>query len=103
MPLTIASLEGLRGWCLRALETAFAGSSAGNTGWTDALVEVGRAAEPLVAEAAFRGKAVPYHHDLASLERKLDRICPKRRVLTHMREARRHAARCRRVALRDGA
>ncbi len=138
VPLTIAGPEGLRDWYVRALETAFPGSSStrqkfelslvelepgrrwehagmtvtpqrvvhgppggpffafrvevggrvlaytGDTEWTEALVEVGRDADLLIAEAYFREKAVPYHLDLASLERNLDRIRPKRLVLTHM-------------------
>lgn len=137
-PLTIAGPEGLREWYVRALETAFPGSSStrqrfelslvelgegrrwehaglavtpqrvvhgppggpffayrieaggrvlaytGDTEWTEALVEVGRDADLLIAEAYFRDKAVPYHLDLASLERNLDRIRPKRLILTHM-------------------
>jgi ribonuclease BN (tRNA processing enzyme) len=137
-PLTIAGPEGLRDWYVRALETAFPGSSStrqkfglslveleagrrqavgdltvtpqrvihgppggpffayrievggrvlaytGDTEWTEALVEVGRDVDLLIAEAYFRDKAVPFHLDLASLERNLDRIRPKRLVLTHM-------------------
>ena len=137
-PLTVAGPEGLRDWYVRALETAFPGSSAtrqkfqlslveleagtqwvhagmavtpqrvvhgppggpffafrievggrvlaytGDTEWTEALVEAGRDADLLIAEAYFRDKSVPYHLDLASLERNLDRIRPKRLILTHM-------------------
>lgn len=137
-PLTIAGPEGLRDWYVRALETAFPGSSstrqkfelslveleagrrweqaglavtprrvvhgppggaffgyrieaagrvlayAGDTEWTESLVAIGRDADLLIAEAYFRDKAVPYHLDLASLERNLDRIRPKRLILTHM-------------------
>lgn len=58
----------------------------GDTEWTEALVDVGRDADLLIAEAYFHDKSVPYHLDLASLERHLDRIRPKRIVLTHMSE-----------------
>lgn len=137
-PLTIAGPEGLREWYVRALETAFPGSSAtrqkfalslveleegrpwehagmavtparvvhgppggpffayrieaagkvlaytGDTEWTESLVAIGRDADLLIAEAYFRDKPVPYHLDLATLERHLDRIRPKRLILTHM-------------------
>ena len=56
----------------------------GDTEWTEALIAVGRDADLLIAEAYFRAKSVPYHLDLASLERNLDRIRPKRLILTHM-------------------
>src|SRR4051812_46502677 len=38
-----------------------------DTEWTDALVEIGRAADLLIAEAYTREKKVRYHLDLASL------------------------------------
>ena len=156
-PLTVAGPEGLRDWYVRALETAFPGSSAtrqkfeltlveleagrrweqggmavtpqrvvhgppggpffgyrieigdrvlaytGDTEWTEALVELGRDADLLIAEAYFRDKAVPYHLDLASLERNLDRIRPKRLILTHMSDDMlRHAAAVPHETARDG-
>jgi ribonuclease BN (tRNA processing enzyme) len=58
----------------------------GDTEWTEALVGIGRDADLLIAEAYFRDKTVPFHLDLASLERNLDRIRPKRLILTHMSE-----------------
>lgn len=59
----------------------------GDTEWTEALVPLGRDADLLVAEAYFRDKRVPLHLDLASLERRLGDIRPKRLVLTHMSDA----------------
>ena len=59
----------------------------GDTEWTETLVPLGRDADLLVAEAYFRDKRVPLHLDLASLERRLDDIRPKRLVLTHMSDA----------------
>ncbi len=59
----------------------------GDTQWTDALIDVGKGADLFVAEAYFRDKQVPLHLDLATLERHLPAIAPKRLVLTHMSEA----------------
>ena len=56
----------------------------GDTEWTDTLVEAGREADLFVAEAYFRERRVKNHLDLATLEAQLDRIRPKRLVLTHM-------------------
>src|SRR3546814_1984922 len=58
----------------------------GDTEWTETLVDIGRDADLLIAEAYFRDKAVPYHLDLATLELNLERIRPKRLILTHMSE-----------------
>ena len=58
----------------------------GDTEWVDCLIDVGRQADLLVAEAYFRSKRVPLHLDLATLERHLPAIEPKRLILTHMSE-----------------
>jgi ribonuclease BN (tRNA processing enzyme) len=58
----------------------------GDTEWTDTLVEVGREADLFICEAYTRDKPVSTHMALSLLERNLDRIKPKRLVLTHMSE-----------------
>mgnify|MGYP003700590885 CR=1 FL=1 len=102
-PLTIAGPEGLRDWYVRALETAFPGSSSTRQKFELSLVELeegsARALGGLTVTPqrvvhgppggpffAYRieVESVPFHLDLASLERNLDRIRPKRLVLTHM-------------------
>jgi ribonuclease BN (tRNA processing enzyme) len=55
-----------------------------DTEWTDSLIQLGREADLLVAEAYTRDKAVKNHLSLAALEAHLDEIRPKRLVLTHM-------------------
>ncbi len=56
----------------------------GDSQWCDGLMEAGRGADLFIAEAYFRDKPVPLHLDLASLERHLPEIAPKRLILTHM-------------------
>lgn len=58
----------------------------GDTEWTDVLIELGREADLLIAEAYFRDRKIPFHLDLASLEEHLPEIRPKRLILTHMSE-----------------
>jgi ribonuclease BN (tRNA processing enzyme) len=58
----------------------------GDTEWCDELIEVGRDADLLIAEAYFYAKKVPLHLDLATLEAKLPFIRPKRLILTHMND-----------------
>ena len=58
----------------------------GDTEWTDALIDIGREADLLIAEAYFYDKKVPLHLDLATLEEKLPLMQPKRLVLTHMND-----------------
>lgn len=58
----------------------------GDTEWVDNLVGIGHHADLLIAEAYFLEKRVPLHLDLATLERKLPLIQPKRLIVTHMNE-----------------
>jgi len=56
----------------------------GDTEWTDTLVNIGYEADLFICEAYTRDKPVTTHMALSSLERHLDRIRPKRLILTHM-------------------
>jgi len=56
----------------------------GDTEWTDALIEIGHAADLFICEAYMRDKPVKSHMVLSALERRLGQIRPKRLVLTHM-------------------
>lgn len=58
----------------------------GDTEWTDTLVETGRNADILIAEAYFYDKRVPFHLDYMTLAKHLPQIAPKRVLLTHMNE-----------------
>ncbi|MEQ8400680.1 MAG: MBL fold metallo-hydrolase [Roseitalea porphyridii] len=58
----------------------------GDTEWTETLIEIGREADLLIAEAYTFDKKVPLHLDLQTLEANLPRIAPKRLILTHMSE-----------------
>jgi ribonuclease BN (tRNA processing enzyme) len=56
----------------------------GDTEWTDALIDIGRGADLFICESYMREKPVKTHMVLSELERHLDRIRPKRLILTHM-------------------
>jgi ribonuclease BN (tRNA processing enzyme) len=56
----------------------------GDTEWTDTVIDIGREADLFICEAYTRDKPVATHMALASLERRLGQIRPKRLVLTHM-------------------
>lgn len=55
-----------------------------DTQWTESLIDAGRDADLFICEAYFRERQVAWHLDLATLRRNLDRIRPKRLILTHM-------------------
>jgi ribonuclease BN (tRNA processing enzyme) len=56
----------------------------GDTGWTDALIDVAANADLLIAEAYYRHKDVPYHLRHADLDARRDRLTAKRIIVTHM-------------------
>ncbi len=56
----------------------------GDTEWTEALVNIGRDADLFICECYTRERLVPGHINLAVLRQHLDRIRPKKMVLTHM-------------------
>ncbi len=58
----------------------------GDTEWTDSLIELGRDADLLVAEAYVYDKPVPMHLAYRQLEARLPAIRPRRLIITHMSE-----------------
>jgi ribonuclease BN (tRNA processing enzyme) len=56
----------------------------GDTEWTDALIDIGRAADLFICESYTRDKPIKSHMALSTLEQHLDQIRPKRLILTHM-------------------
>lgn len=56
----------------------------GDTEWTDALIDVSRDADLLIAEALTFERRIKYHLDYASLVANRARITARRVILTHM-------------------
>jgi ribonuclease BN (tRNA processing enzyme) len=56
----------------------------GDTEWTENLVAIGKGADLFVCEAYSWDRKVKSHTDFATLAKNLDRIAPRRLVLTHM-------------------
>jgi ribonuclease BN (tRNA processing enzyme) len=56
----------------------------GDTEWTPDLIPAAQGADLFIAEAYFRDKTVVTHLSLDAIESALDRLAPKRLVLTHM-------------------
>jgi len=59
-------------------------SYTGDTEWVDSLIEAGRDANLLIAEAYWYERKVRFHLDYATLREKLPLIGAKRVILTHM-------------------
>ncbi|WP_201451761.1 MBL fold metallo-hydrolase [Rhodovarius lipocyclicus] len=76
-----------RGTEALALRLDLAGRSIGYTGdseWVDGLLEIGRDADLLIAEAWMPGTATPRHMALGALQQRLSLMRPKRVLLTHL-------------------
>ena len=58
----------------------------GDTQWTDVLLDAGRNADLLIAEAYFFDKQVPMHLDWATLKTQLPAMNARRVIVTHMGE-----------------
>ncbi len=56
----------------------------GDSEWTDDLIPAALDADLFIAEAYFRDKAIATHLSLNTIEANLDRLRPKRLVLTHL-------------------
>lgn len=56
----------------------------GDTQWVDALIEAGRHADLLIAEAYWFDRKLPFHLDFKTLRGRLAEIGAKRLLLTHM-------------------
>jgi len=56
----------------------------GDPEWTEVLIDVGRDADLLVAEALVFDRRIKFHLDYASLKANLARVGAKRVILTHM-------------------
>jgi ribonuclease BN (tRNA processing enzyme) len=56
----------------------------GDSEWTDSLIDIGYEADLFICEAFTRDKPIATHMALSVLERHLDKIRPKRLILTHM-------------------
>ncbi len=56
----------------------------GDTEWTPGLILASREADLFIAEAYFWDKEVATHLSLHTIEENLDRLSPKRLILTHM-------------------
>jgi ribonuclease BN (tRNA processing enzyme) len=56
----------------------------GDTEWTEALIPVAQDADLFIAEAYFHDRKIKFHLDLETVLAHMDRLRPRRLVLTHM-------------------
>ncbi len=56
----------------------------GDTEWTEALIPVANDVDLFIVEAYFHDRKVRFHLDLATVAANMDRLRPKRTILTHL-------------------
>lgn len=83
-PVNHGNPDGLNYYAYRISDGERVVAYTSDTGWTDELIEVGRNADVLIAEAYFYDKKIKGHLDLITLVKHLGLIRPKRLILTHM-------------------
>lgn len=84
LPVEVSHCSGAPSLALRVECDGKVIAYSGDTEWTDALIPAARGADLFIAEAYFYDKKVRHHLDYESLTANLDRIRPKRLILTHM-------------------
>jgi ribonuclease BN (tRNA processing enzyme) len=70
-----------------ALRVAWQGHTiayTGDTEWTEALVELARGADLLIAEGYTHQRKIRFHLDVASLRQHAGRLAARRVILTHL-------------------
>ena len=84
LPFDVAHACGAPPYALRFEVDGRVLTYTGDSEWTESLVEAGRGADLLIAEALFFDKKIKWHLDYESLRSNLHRIAPKRLILTHL-------------------
>lgn len=80
----VPHLSGAPSCALRLTRGAKTVAYSGDGEWSPALIEVGRGADLLIAEALVPARPTKFHLDYATLAAHLDEIAAKRVILTHM-------------------
>jgi ribonuclease BN (tRNA processing enzyme) len=84
VPFAVVHASGAPALALRVAWQGHTIAYTGDTEWTEALVELARGADLLIAEGYTYQRKIRFHLDLASLQQHAGRLGARRIVLTHM-------------------
>lgn len=84
LPMTVRHPCGAPPFALRLTIDGKSVAYTGDTEWTEALIPVAQDADLFIAEAYFHDRKVRFHLDLGTVLAHMDRLRPRRLVLTHM-------------------
>jgi ribonuclease BN (tRNA processing enzyme) len=84
IPFEVVHASGAPALALRVAWQCHTIAYTGDTEWTEALVELARGADLLIAEGYTDQRKIRFHLDLATLQQHAGRLGARRIVLTHM-------------------
>ena len=84
VPYEVVHASGAPALALRVAWQGHTIAYTGDTEWTEALVEVARGADLLIAEGYTYQRRIKFHLDVATLQQQASRLGARRVVLTHM-------------------
>jgi ribonuclease BN (tRNA processing enzyme) len=84
VPFAVVHASGAPALALRVGWQGHTIAYSGDTEWTEALVELARGADLLIAEGYTYRRKVKFHLDVATLERHAGRLAARRVILTHL-------------------
>jgi ribonuclease BN (tRNA processing enzyme) len=84
VPFAVVHASGAPALALRVAWRGHTIAYTGDTEWTEALVELARGAELLIAEGYTHQRRIRFHLDVASLQRHAGRLAARRVILTHL-------------------
>ena len=84
VPFAVVHASGAPALALRVAWQGHTIAYTGDTEWTEALVELARGAELLIAEGYTDQRRLRFHLDVASLQQHAGRLAARRVILTHL-------------------
>jgi ribonuclease BN (tRNA processing enzyme) len=84
VPFGVVHASGAPALALRVTWQGHTIAYTGDTEWTEALVELARGADLLIAEGYTDQRRIRFHLDMASLQRHAGRLAARRVILTHL-------------------
>ena len=84
VPIAVVHASGAPALALRVAWQGHTIAYTGDTEWTEALVELARGADLLIAEGYTHQRRIRFHLDVASLQRHAGRLAARRVILTHL-------------------
>ena len=84
VPYEVVHASGAPALALRVAWQGHTIAYTGDTEWTEALIEVARGVDLLIAEGYTYQRKIRFHLDVATLQQQAGRLAARRIILTHL-------------------